>query len=115
MATTSGDAPVSSFGGEQQIEADDHGDNASEADSALGDDVASSSASLTSSVLNYTYENGRRYHAFREGNYVLPNDEAEQDRLDVTHHLLRMLLGGELFKAPVSDPKHILDIGTGTG
>ena len=28
------------------------------------------------------YENGRRYHAFRAGNYPIPNDEKEQDRLD---------------------------------
>jgi hypothetical protein len=33
--------------------------------------------------MNYTYENGRRYHSFHEGEYVLPNDEQEQDRLDL--------------------------------
>ena len=40
-------------------------------------------------MLNFPTENGRRYSAFREGTYVFPNDESEQDR--------------------------ILDIGTGTG
>ena len=40
--------------------------------------------------MNYTYENGRRYHAFREGEYVLPNDEAEQDRLDLVSICLSM-------------------------
>ena len=31
--------------------------------------------SLASSIYNYTYENGRRYHAYRSGKYALPNDE----------------------------------------
>lgn len=48
------------------------------ADSAVGDDVNSFTTSLKSSVLNYKYRNGRRYHAYREGEYLLPNDEAEQ-------------------------------------
>lgn len=94
-----------------QIEADDH----LETDSGLGDDAASSTASLASSVLNYQYENGRRYHAFRSGQYFLPNDEQEQERLDFTHHILTMLLEGKLYRAPLSDPKQILDVGTGTG
>lgn len=36
-------------------------------DSALGDDAASLSTSISSSVLNYRLENGRRYHAFKDG------------------------------------------------
>lgn len=79
-------------------------------------DAASSSQSLTSSVLNYQYENGRRYHAFREGEYFMPNDEREQDRLDLHHHICRLMTGGDLFRAP-TDPSsaRILDLGTGTG
>lgn len=41
--------------------------------------VVSSTQSLTSSVLNYEYENGRRYHAFRAGQYFMPNDDQEQE------------------------------------
>lgn len=37
--------------------------------------------SLDSSVTNYKYEHGRRYHAYQDGKYVLPNDEAEINRL----------------------------------
>lgn len=71
---------------------------------------------MTSSVLDYRYENGRRYHAYREGQYVIPNDEREQDRLDLHHHIYTMLLDGELYRAPIStDISRILDIGTGTG
>lgn len=79
-------------------------------------DGQSSTASMTSSVMDYRYENGRRYHAFREGQYVIPNDEREQDRLDLHHHIYTMLLDGELYRAPISDNiSRILDIGTGTG
>lgn len=66
--------------------------------------------------MNYTYANGRRYHAFRAGAYVLPNDEAEQDRLDLLHHIWRLMIGGKLLRAPLpEDPQSILDFGTGTG
>lgn len=37
--------------------------------------------SLNSSVTDYKYEHGRRYHAYQEGKYVLPNDDAEIERL----------------------------------
>ena len=77
--------------------------------------TSSTTGSIASTVLKYEYENGRRYHAYRSGNYVMPNDEAEQDRLDLTHHLFAMFLGGESYRAPVKDPKRVLDVGTGTG
>ncbi|KAG0131899.1 S-adenosyl-L-methionine-dependent methyltransferase [Tuber indicum] len=82
-------------------------------DSAFGSDTSSYVTSLSSSVTNYRYENGRRYHAFREGAYVLPNDEAESDRLDLQHQMLTLLFG--LHRAPLQNPQKILDIGTGTG
>ncbi|TVY35145.1 Secondary metabolism regulator [Lachnellula subtilissima] len=89
-------------------------DNSS-ADSAYGSSVASSSDSLGSSITNYLYENGRRYHAYKEGEYYLPNDEIEQARLDLQHHIYRLCLGGNLYCAPIKDPQSVLDIGTGTG
>ncbi|KAL7274387.1 ATPase [Rhizina undulata] len=73
---------------------------------------------LTSIARNYKYENGRRYHGYKEGKYVLPNDEAEQDRLDLLHHCCLLALRGQLFVAPVDAdwrPKRILDVGTGSG
>jgi SAM-dependent methyltransferase len=87
-----------------------------DADSALGSPISSYSSSLASSILNYKYENGRRYHAYREGEYPFPNDEREQDRMDLLHHIFRLMLGGALFRAPISSfPQRILDFGTGTG
>lgn len=48
----------------------------------------------------------------------MPSDEAEQDRLDLAHHLFTSLFGGDLYKAPIGDkedPANVLDAGTGTG
>ncbi|KAH8646145.1 S-adenosyl-L-methionine-dependent methyltransferase [Xylariales sp. PMI_506] len=58
---------------------------------------------------------GRTYHGYKEGKYFLPNDAAEQDRLDFQYAALKLLMGGKLFFAPVTDPKHALDVATGTG
>lgn len=73
------------------------------------------STSLTSSVRNYTFENGRRYHKFREGRYHFPNDDVEQEREDMKHAMY-MMLCQQLHFAPIGDSPHqILDVGTGTG
>ena len=90
-------------------------DSSSDTDSAL-DANSAASTSLASSILNYEYSNGRRYHGYRSGAYVLPNDEQEQDRLDLLHHIFTLILAGKLYDAPVSPPPaRVLDIGTGTG
>jgi hypothetical protein len=45
-----------------------------------------------------------------------PNDEEEQDRMDLLHHIYGMILKGELNYAPIAkDPQRVLDLGTGTG
>ena len=80
------------------------------------DTLTISSASVTSSIVDYTYENGRRYHAYHQGEYPLPNDAREQERLGLLHHIWKLLLGGGLYTAPISkDLKRVLDFGTGTG
>ncbi|KAF8448197.1 S-adenosyl-L-methionine-dependent methyltransferase [Terfezia claveryi] len=64
------------------------------------------------------FENGRRYHGFRSGSYMYPNDEAEQDRLDMFHKLFLVLRKDELHRAPIIrnySQTRILDLGTGTG
>ncbi|KAK8077715.1 hypothetical protein PG996_003885, partial [Apiospora saccharicola] len=61
-------------------------------------------------------ENGRTYSGYRQGQYMLPNDPAEQDRLDLQHFGLKTLHGGHgLFLTPLQDPRQVLDIATGTG
>ncbi|MCJ1404190.1 hypothetical protein MMC11_007415 [Xylographa trunciseda] len=90
--------------------------DSSDADSALGSDTSSLTTSISSSITDYRFEHGRRYHAFHDGAYYLPNDEIETDRLDLQHHVWRMTLNGALYLAPISDSiTNVLDIGTGTG
>jgi len=87
-----------------------------DADSAIGESIyGSSTSSVRSSVYEYIKENGRTYHAYNSGKYHLPNDEAEQDRLDLQHQLFLLSLG-DLHLVPISKtPHNVLDIGTGTG
>ncbi|KAB8226133.1 S-adenosyl-L-methionine-dependent methyltransferase [Aspergillus novoparasiticus] len=74
------------------------------------------STSLSSSALEYRHENGRRYHGYRDGKYLGPNDEQESDRLDMLHEMLLVMMNRELFLAPVgSPPGRVLDLSAGTG
>ncbi|SPO07211.1 uncharacterized protein DNG_09905 [Cephalotrichum gorgonifer] len=87
-------------------------------DESLGlDDNASSSASLTSSILKYRHENGRRYHAFKDGAYAFPNDDVEAERMDFQHMMFHKMYEGAPFLSPInlSTLTHVLDAGTGTG
>jgi hypothetical protein len=61
-------------------------------DSALSDDdLCTPCSSLRHSIYHY---NGRRFHAFRDGQYLIPNDEAEQDRLELLHLGFKLILDG---------------------
>ncbi|KAJ5801497.1 uncharacterized protein N7518_003565 [Penicillium psychrosexuale] len=102
--------------GDTSSAASTNGDSDSVFDDGESDNTSSYTASLLSDVKNYAYENGRRYHSYREGHYVLPNDEPEQDRQDLLHHVRNLVLNGRLFRAPLdSNIQRALDIGTGTG
>ncbi|KAL1963890.1 hypothetical protein VTN77DRAFT_7696 [Rasamsonia byssochlamydoides] len=89
---------------------------ATDNDSTYGNELSTYSASLTSSVLNYRHENGRRYHGYRDGSYLLPNDEDESNRLDMANELTLRIMGRRLFLAPIGpSPQRVIDIATGTG
>lgn len=94
----------------------------------------SDTQSLTDSVTDYPMENGRRYHKYHEGGkwlgcstssqcicltpflaYPYPNDEQELDRLDMQHHMFKLVMNNKLYHVPLNNPKQILDIGTGSG
>lgn len=78
--------------------------------------VFSSTTSLSSSVTAFRTEYGRRYHAFDEDAYWLPNDEEEMSRLDMQHVIWMICLSGRLHIAPIPpEIERVLDLGTGTG
>lgn len=87
-----------------------------DADSALGVEAPSTTASLSSSVLHYRQLQGRTFHSdIGNAAYWGTNDAGHNESLDMLHHMCTLCLDGKLFEAPVTDPKAILDIGTGTG
>ncbi|KAL0941929.1 uncharacterized protein CTRU02_204692, partial [Colletotrichum truncatum] len=81
--------------------------------------IASSTTSISSSILEYRNENGRTYHKYKDGKYNYPNDETENDRLDLQHNLFLLTFDNRLGTAPPntigSRVKRVLDVGTGTG
>ncbi|KAI5356982.1 Putative S-adenosyl-L-methionine-dependent methyltransferase [Septoria linicola] len=87
----------------------------SDVDSAYEGEIESETTSLTSSIAAHRYENGRRYNANKE-EYWAPNDDDQNDQLDIAHHTFLLLMDGKLHMAPVGrNPSLVLDIGTGTG
>ncbi|KAJ9644710.1 hypothetical protein H2199_003673 [Coniosporium tulheliwenetii] len=90
-------------------------DQGSVADSTFYE-TASDTTSLKSNIFKYRYENGRRYHAYKDGAYWGPNDEDAADHLDIAHHLFLLTLNNKLHLAPLpGHVENVLDIGTGTG
>ena len=88
-----------------------------EFDAVEGWEIGSTgSQSATSSIYAHTFEHGRRYQHFKHGRYPIPNDDIEQNREDMKHAMLKEVMDGLLFYAPIGEnPQMILDIGTGTG
>lgn len=98
----------------ETLEADSFGDR----DSALGDDVPRSSASSFTSVTsaNFHHAYGKRYHAYSDAHYMLPNNEQEIGRLEMQHRIWDIMLSGRLHLAPIRpDISHAIDLGCGTG
>ncbi|KAL0939224.1 uncharacterized protein CTRU02_205834 [Colletotrichum truncatum] len=97
-------------------------ENTDDSASELGS-IASSSTSVTSSILDYRLENGRTYHRYKDGKYSYPNDERENDRLDLQHNLFLITYDNKLGTAPPNEKdsskgfraNRVLDVGTGTG
>lgn len=59
----------------------------------------------------FRFIGGRRYVVGTP--YLLPKDDAEINRLDFQHYMLRFALRGN-YAAPIEAPHDILDVGTGT-
>ncbi|PGH12816.1 hypothetical protein AJ79_04040 [Helicocarpus griseus UAMH5409] len=88
-----------------------------DSDSAYGDSASSAyTESMRSSMLQSVQENGRGYHKYRDGQYFIPEDEREQERLDMQHEIFLRMMNRKLYHAPLSrNIQNVLDLGTGTG
>lgn len=109
-------APIDETSARVEADSGESDDNVSDTASDYHSDV-SATTSVNSSIFDFQYQNGRRYHAYRAGQYLLPNDEQEQERLDIIHHVFMLTLNGQpcASMSKLDNPKRILDIGTGTG
>ncbi|KAI8712406.1 hypothetical protein NCS52_01338700 [Fusarium sp. LHS14.1] len=96
-----------------QIEADP---NAGYESDVTADSDIDSTASITSSIFENHYFQGRTYANPKYGKHWAPNDEEQLEALDIIHHWLSLMLDNKLYLAPIGDnPQNILDVGTGTG
>lgn len=81
-------------------------------------DWQSETTSIGSSIYRGLIENGRRYQALRNKEYLIPADDTQFEAYEAGH-LCALILESRhdnpFFRAPISDPKNILDIGTGKG
>lgn len=87
-------------------------------DSALGEcgNESTNSILIASIAVKYDWRHGRRYHGYQSGKYSFPNDDTEQDRLNLIYYVFFRLLEDRLFLAPIRpEGLRILDLGTGTG
>ncbi|PKS12980.1 hypothetical protein jhhlp_000321 [Lomentospora prolificans] len=84
-------------------------------DSAYAQSLMSDTTTLSSSVLHYKWENGRRYTAAEDTKYWGPNDDKQQDVESLLHELHKLILDNKLHQSPLTEPKTALDVGCGTG
>lgn len=92
-----------SFVGEQEEFEDFDGE--ADHDSAYGESLQSDEASISSEITKFRFENGRRYHAYRDGAYWAPNDEIHNDQQDMAHHLWLLTFDNQLYLAPIRNPQ----------
>jgi len=82
---------------------------------SLANSEATSTQSITSSVLRFRELHGRTYQNYEGAEYWQPNDEKQNDGLDLQHHMMLLLAENRLFRSPLENPQSVLDVGTGTG
>ncbi|KAK5107271.1 hypothetical protein LTR62_001587 [Meristemomyces frigidus] len=80
------------------------------------DETLSNSTKSVASGVDSGSTKERSYHNFAESVYPLPNDEAEQKRLELQHRIWQLSLRDHSHLAPLScSPLSALDIGCGPG
>ncbi|KAK1462092.1 UMTA [Colletotrichum melonis] len=102
-----GEIPPASIAADPAIENDDSTDT----DSAS---VLSSTASISESITEYRRILGRTYT--QKTDYWGPNDERQNEGLELAHYTEMVFFDDKLFLAPIGEnPQKVLDVGTGTG
>ncbi|KAK3947672.1 S-adenosyl-L-methionine-dependent methyltransferase [Pseudoneurospora amorphoporcata] len=112
-ATAAGILPASHWADQPLHEEHSDDDTAS----TLGS-IASSTASLTSTIIEYRTHHGRTYHGeIGDAEGWEPNDKRHLESMDIAHHCFTICTGGKLFLSPLDKKKvqKVLDVGTGTG
>ncbi|KAK1676403.1 S-adenosyl-L-methionine-dependent methyltransferase, partial [Colletotrichum godetiae] len=75
---------------------------------------ASSTKSLSKSITDYRRIHGRTYS--QKTDYWGPNDETQNEALEIAHYWETLFFDDRLFLAPLNrSPQKVLDVGTGTG
>lgn len=98
-----------------QAPQDNDNDSLDGEDSAFGDGD-SSTGSVSSSIRHYREVHGRTFHNYGNTEYWGPNDETQNEQLDIGHHMCTLILDNKLYLAPIEkNIQKALDIGTGTG
>ncbi|POR39313.1 Uncharacterized protein TPAR_00479 [Tolypocladium paradoxum] len=125
-ARASPKTPQSPEGAEQRPDDESHPTNTQipfnedddDVDSAIEDDgsIISSTVSLSESIFDYRNIHGRTFQSSKTTEYWGPNDDRQNNGLDIAHHFITMLKNDRLFLAPIGHtPTKVLDVGTGTG
>ncbi|KAH9231872.1 hypothetical protein K456DRAFT_54429 [Colletotrichum gloeosporioides 23] len=85
-----------------------------QSEAETGSIFSSSTASLSESIYEYRRIQGRTYT--QKVDYWGPNDERQNEGLEINHWIMTLFLGDRLFLSPIGDnPQRVLDLGTGTG
>lgn len=112
-AAKSGNSSPTSARGGSPAQDELQPDHASSAASSFSDDA--DTYSLDDVMTDYPRYFGRTYHKYKEGSYVFPNDDKELERMEWQWMLMKAAQNQAMFYAPVTNPRQILEVGTGTG
>ncbi|KAH6663462.1 S-adenosyl-L-methionine-dependent methyltransferase [Halenospora varia] len=77
--------------------------------------MSATGSSSNSSIFDFHFRYGRTYHKYCAGEYYMPNDEQEQERMDLQYCIINFVLDGRKILAPIQQMNLVLDQGTGTG
>ena len=83
-------------------------------DSGIDSNWSDPFENLSTAGYEYSWDGDRRRHGL-DNIYPLPNDDKEIIRLDNLHYMFYTHHGMRNVLVPIQKPRHILDLGTGSG